>query len=100
MSDAGGAGPPSYWAQFFRTMRASARASAGEVVPLIMELVKPRSIVDVGCGSGTWLSVFQEHGVETRSVSPANKQNLIAAPSGTETPIVGPNLASAAGTRA
>lgn len=35
-----------------------------DIVPLIMDLVKPKSVLDVGCGTGTWLKVFEEHGVE------------------------------------
>ncbi len=34
------------------------------VVPLIISLVQPKSVVDVGCGRGSWLCVFQECGVE------------------------------------
>jgi len=34
-----------------------------EVVPVIMDLVKPTSVLDVGCGLGTWLKAFEEHGV-------------------------------------
>ncbi len=34
-----------------------------EVVPIIMSIVKPKSVLDVGCGIGTWLKVFEEHGV-------------------------------------
>jgi SAM-dependent methyltransferase len=30
----------------------------------VLELVPARSVIDVGCGVGTWLSVFQDHGVE------------------------------------
>ena len=37
--------------------------SAKAMVPLVMELVHPRSVVDVGCGHGVWLSVFREEGV-------------------------------------
>jgi SAM-dependent methyltransferase len=33
-------------------------------VPILLELVRPRSVVDVGCGSGAWLSVFAELGVK------------------------------------
>jgi len=34
------------------------------IVPLIMEVLRPESVVDVGCGIGTFLSVFRQHGVE------------------------------------
>jgi SAM-dependent methyltransferase len=34
-----------------------------EVVPLIMGLLKPDSVLDVGCGIGTWLKAFEENGV-------------------------------------
>ena len=35
-----------------------------EVVPIVMEMVKPHSVLDVGCGLGTWLRAFEEHGVD------------------------------------
>ena len=41
-----------------------ARSSAREIVPLVLGLVHPRSVIDVGCGTGEWLSVFKERGVE------------------------------------
>ncbi len=40
------------------------RKSAEVIVPLVMDRLSPKSVVDVGCGLGTWLSVFQECGVE------------------------------------
>jgi ribosomal protein L11 methylase PrmA len=40
------------------------RSSAEVIVPLVLEVVKARSVIDVGCGTGEWLSVFKEHGVE------------------------------------
>lgn len=33
------------------------------VVPLVLQLIQPRSVVDVGCGLGAWLRVFQEAGI-------------------------------------
>jgi SAM-dependent methyltransferase len=33
-------------------------------VPLLLGLAEPRSVVDVGCGLGTWLSVFRNRGIE------------------------------------
>jgi SAM-dependent methyltransferase len=48
---------------YFRWQGASAERSARVVVPLLVERFHPRSVVDVGCGSGAWLQVFREHGV-------------------------------------
>lgn len=49
---------------FYEEFIDSSRLSASVVVPLVMNLVKPKSVVDVGCGIGIWLSVFKEHGVK------------------------------------
>src|SRR5215212_10034806 len=48
---------------YFSWQGERAVTSARSVVPLLLELVRPRSVVDVGCGSGAWLQVFAEHGV-------------------------------------
>jgi SAM-dependent methyltransferase len=39
------------------------KRSAEVVVPLVTALLEPRSVCDVGCGRGIWLSVFEQHGV-------------------------------------
>jgi SAM-dependent methyltransferase len=52
-----------YDAEFFDRCRDGSRRSAAIVVPLLVELFEPRSVVDVGCGTGVWLSIFCEHGV-------------------------------------
>lgn len=33
------------------------------IIPIVVELVEPRSVLDVGCGIGTWLKVFRDHGM-------------------------------------
>jgi SAM-dependent methyltransferase len=38
--------------------------AAKQVVPLIMDRVGPTSVLDVGCGIGTWLKVFEENGIK------------------------------------
>ena len=38
-------------------------AAAKEVVPFLMNLLNPKSVVDVGCGTGTWLKVFSDNGI-------------------------------------
>lgn len=48
---------------FFDGLRSSARSSAQVLVPMTLTMVPATSVVDVGCGTGTWLSVFGEHGV-------------------------------------
>src|SRR4051812_22331925 len=53
-----------YNRDFFQGMRAGMHRSAETLVPLAMELVRPKSVIDVGCGHGVWLSVFAEHGVD------------------------------------
>ncbi len=39
--------------------------SARVVVPLILEIIQPTSVIDVGCGIGQWLQVFNENGVNS-----------------------------------
>jgi SAM-dependent methyltransferase len=53
-----------YTDEFFDREREGAWRSARTVVPLVRDLVQPKSVVDVGCGQGTWLAVFREYGVE------------------------------------
>jgi SAM-dependent methyltransferase len=45
-------------------MKVGSRRSAQAVVPFLVELLDPDSVVDAGCGTGSWLKVFREHGVE------------------------------------
>jgi SAM-dependent methyltransferase len=51
-----------YDPKFYREL-ASAQESAREILPLILEVVKPRSVIDVGCGTGNWLAIAHELGV-------------------------------------
>lgn len=53
-----------YNAEFFHWMTGSSGRSAELVAPLLVELTRPRAVVDVGCGVGAWLREFQRHGVE------------------------------------
>lgn len=53
-----------YSADFYRMHREGSRRSAEAIVPIALNLVRPRSVIDVGCGLGVWLDVFREHGLE------------------------------------
>lgn len=54
----------SYSEDFYRNIQDGTLRSAREIVPLVMELIQPCCIIDIGCGTGIWLSVFREYGVK------------------------------------
>jgi len=51
-----------YTPEFYREV--SGRDSAREVLPIVLELLHPGSIADVGCGCGEWLAVAYELGIQ------------------------------------
>lgn len=53
-----------YDRSFYSAVDIWARDSAEQIVPIVTSLIRPRSVVDVGCGTGAWLAVFAKHGVE------------------------------------
>src|SRR4051794_21677973 len=53
-----------YERAFFESHAPTSRRSAEVIIPVVTELVHPTSAVDVGCGTGAWLSVLNEAGVE------------------------------------
>lgn len=54
-----------YSDDFYRTIDVQGQTSARVIVPWIMKWQTVQSVLDVGCGQGAWLSVFQESGVST-----------------------------------
>lgn len=53
-----------YSGEFFDYLVEGALESARVVVPLIQRWLPVQSVLDVGCGQGAWLKIWQEHGVE------------------------------------
>ncbi|HLP49073.1 MAG TPA: class I SAM-dependent methyltransferase [Candidatus Kapabacteria bacterium] len=49
---------------FFQAQKNGVISSAKEIVPMVMDLIDPQKVVDVGCGIGAWLSIFKESGVK------------------------------------
>ncbi|MDP2923126.1 MAG: class I SAM-dependent methyltransferase [Candidatus Omnitrophota bacterium] len=49
---------------FYKINEEGSRRSAREIIPLVLKLIQPKSVIDVGCGIGAWLSVFKEYGIE------------------------------------
>jgi SAM-dependent methyltransferase len=52
-----------YDSSFFDYVDETALRSADVVVPLVLEALASRSVLDVGCGTGAWLSVYRRCGV-------------------------------------
>lgn len=52
-----------YSPQYYRRLNEGSRRSARAIVPVVFELVHPKSVVDVGCGTGAWLAEFERRGV-------------------------------------
>jgi SAM-dependent methyltransferase len=48
----------------YREISSYALKGSSQIVPFVMELINPKSVVDVGCGLGAWLSIFKKFGVE------------------------------------
>jgi SAM-dependent methyltransferase len=53
-----------YSAAFFRSLATASRQAAEVIVPFLVDLLHPTSVVDIGCGTGEWLAVFNKYGVE------------------------------------
>jgi SAM-dependent methyltransferase len=52
-----------YKAEYFAGLNEGSSASASDLVPLVVQLVGPKSVIDVGCGTGAWLAAFKRNGV-------------------------------------
>jgi len=57
-----------YDSNFFDAINPGSRRSAEVVVPLIMDLLRPATVIDVGCGEGIWLSVFRDKGCTIQGI--------------------------------
>ncbi len=54
----------SYNQDFYESQVEGSSLSAEVILPLVLELIKPASVIDVGCGVGTWLHVYKSLGIE------------------------------------
>ncbi len=52
-----------YDSAFYELQSTYSSASARQVVPCLMSLFNPRSVVDVGCGTGIWAAEFRRQGL-------------------------------------
>lgn len=74
-----------YGKQFYIEQREGSLSSAREILPLVLELINPKSVIDIGCGIGTWLSVCKEYGIkEIKGVDgPWVNKNMLMIPEDT-----------------
>lgn len=49
---------------FYDLIRPGVKASAAVVVPLLLQHIHPRRVVDVGCGEGWWAQAFADRGCD------------------------------------
>ena len=62
-----------YDKKFYEQQRASNLSSAHVIVPIVLKILGKSkrdefSVIDLGCGSGNWLSVFKKYGCKTMGV--------------------------------
>lgn len=53
-----------YSTQFFESQRDGSFASAAVILPILVDIFRPRSLIDVGCGQGTWTKTGAALGIE------------------------------------
>jgi len=52
-----------YDKSFYLDQREGSRLAAKELLPIIQAMLGPNSILDVGCGVGTWLAEARNRGI-------------------------------------
>jgi SAM-dependent methyltransferase len=57
-----------YTPAYYDGFKDSSRASAAVVVPMVDAWVRPRTVLDLGCGLGMWLSVWRDAGCDVLGV--------------------------------
>lgn len=51
-----------------RMVGANNLSSAEIIVPMLIELINPKSVIDIGCATGVWLSQFQKQNISITGV--------------------------------
>jgi SAM-dependent methyltransferase len=86
------AAPNVYRSGFFQRQNSTSARSASRIVPFVTDLIAPKSVLDVGCGSGTWSRAFLENDVQSlRAIDGDYARSALLIDDGHFTPV---NLAS------
>lgn len=57
-----------YSTRYYEGLKEDSAASAQAVVPRVLDLLPARTVVDVGCGSGTWTREYRTAGCEVLGI--------------------------------
>ena len=57
-----------YDENFYRSIKDSSYLSALNIAPIVIDLIHPKTMVDIGCGVGTWTRAFRDLGVDAYGV--------------------------------
>lgn len=60
-----------YSSRYYEGLKEDSAASARAVVPLVLRLFPARSVVDVGCGAGTWTRAYLDAGCDALGIDGA-----------------------------
>lgn len=69
-----------YGPSFFAGRSETVTQSASVVVPVIIDLLQPASVLDVGCGQGEWVHEFVRHGIDDTfgvDIFPPNQMGFV-----------------------
>ena len=62
------AGNEAYDEKFYNAQKDGSYRSATIILPVLMKFIRPRSVIDIGCGVGTWLAVWKNLGAEVHGL--------------------------------
>ena len=65
----------SYDADFYKRVAADSTRTARRILPWLFHIHKPLTLVDVGCGTGAWLSIAKELGAWVTGIDMPEVQN-------------------------
>ena len=53
-----------YDINFYKSIKSGSSNSSEEIIPIIIQEFKIGSVLDIGCGTGTWLNTWLNNGIE------------------------------------
>jgi 2-polyprenyl-3-methyl-5-hydroxy-6-metoxy-1,4-benzoquinol methylase len=57
-----------YSTQFYFDIEEGSKRGAPAVLGLVTDWITPKTVVDVGCGTGIWLSILAKHGAKVTGI--------------------------------